>query len=152
REYKMPRARTFAQELKSKFTKALSDSRAAVRTDTPIVAEAKPVSAASPSLFSDEDATDAGSGASDGEPLEAPVDVRETYSKAAIAKVASDTAFTERIRKSGMPWMGIIVELEKVLPDVIADRKDLANKLVPRFLTETFGERDKGWETKKQPK
>jgi hypothetical protein len=28
----------------------------------------------------------------------------------------------------------------------------VAYKLVPRFLAETFGDRDKGWETKKQPK
>ena len=31
-------------------------------------------------------------------------------------------------------------------------RNQMAYKLVPRFLTETFGEHDKDWETKKQPK
>jgi hypothetical protein len=151
-DYKMPRAKTFAEELKGKFSKALSDSRAAVPTDTPIVAEAKPVSAPSPYLFGDEEAEGPGPGTGDGEQLEAPVDVRETYSKAAIAKVASDAAFMDRIRRSGIPWMGIVSALENALPDVVADRNDMAYKLVPRFLTETFGERDKAWETKKQPK
>jgi hypothetical protein len=28
----------------------------------------------------------------------------------------------------------------------------MAYKLVPRFLAETFGERDKAWGTKRQPK
>jgi hypothetical protein len=151
-EYKMPRAKTFAEELKGKFSKALSDSRAAVPTDTPIVAAARPVSAASPTLFDDDVAAGSGPGTGDGEPLEAPVDVMATYTKAAIAKVASDTAFIDRIRRNGIPWGGIISALENALPDVVADRNDMAFKLVPRFLTETFGERDKAWETKKQPK
>jgi hypothetical protein len=147
-EYKMPRAKTYAEELKSKFTKALTDSHAAVTTDAPIVAEAKPLAAGSLTLFDE----GAAPGEGDGEPVEAPVDVMATYQKAAIAKVASDTTFMDRIRRSGIPWMGVVSALENALPDVVADRNDMAYKLVPRFLTETFGERDKGWETKKQPK
>src|SRR5262249_46775160 len=47
---------------------------------------------------------------------------------------------------------GVVAALEEALPDVVADRNKRAYNLVPRFLTETFGERDKGWETKQQPK
>jgi hypothetical protein len=148
-EYKMPRAKTFAEELKSKFTKALSESRAAVPTDTPITT-AVPVASVSSGLFGGDEKETVSAG--DDQPVEAPVDVRETHSRAAIAKVASDTAFIDRIRKHGIPWMGIIVELQNALPDVIADRNELAYKLVPRFLTEKFGERDKAWETKRQAK
>jgi hypothetical protein len=148
-DYKVPRAKTFAEELKGKFKKALSDSRAAATTDTPIVASAMPASFAS-GLSGDEDGGCPGNG--DGEPVEVPVDVMETYSKAAIAKVASDTALIERIRKSGIAWKGITAALEEALPDVVADRSSMAYNLVPRFLTETFGKRDEGWETKKQPK
>jgi hypothetical protein len=151
-EYKMPRAKTFAEELKGKFNKALSESRAVVPTDTPIVAGTNPVSAVSPTLFDDDEAAGSGPGTGDGEPLETPVDVMATYTKAAIAKVASDTAFIDGIRRSGIPWGRIISALENALPDVVADRNDMAYQLVPRFLTETFGERDKAWETKKQPK
>jgi len=151
-EYKMPRAKTFAEELRRKFSKALSESRAAVPTDTPVVADAKPVSVASLDLFFDDDAAGSGPGAGDGESLDAPVDVMATYTNAAIAKVATDTAFIERIRRSGIPWMGIVSALENALPDVVADRKDMAYQLVPRFLTETFGERDKTWKTEKQRK
>jgi hypothetical protein len=110
------------------------------------------VSVASLDLFFDDDAAGSGPGAGDGESLDAPVDVMATYTNAAIAKVATDTAFIERIRRSGIPWMGIVSALENALPDVVADRKDMAYQLVPRFLTETFGERDKTWKTEKQRK
>jgi hypothetical protein len=74
----------------------------------------------------------------------------ETYAKAANAKLGSDTIFIDRIRKNGIPWRRIVAELEKALPDVVADPNERAYKLVPRFLSETFG--DQGWETKRQPK
>jgi hypothetical protein len=149
-EYKMPRAKTYAEELKGKFGKALADSRAVVPTDTPIVTTTTPTSSASSGLFGDYEGGSPSAG--DGEPVEAPVDVMEIYAKAAIAKVANDTAFIDRIRKNGIPWRGVVAALEEALPDVVADRNNRAYNLVPRFLTETFGERDKGWETKKQPK
>jgi hypothetical protein len=149
-EYKLPRAKTFAGELKGKFGKALAESRAAVPTDTPIVAPVMPMSTGSSGLFGDDETGDPGTG--DGESMEAPVDVMETHAKAAIAKVASDTAVIEKLRKNGMTWRGVVAALEEALPDVVADRNNRAFNLVPRFLTETFGERDKGWETKKQPK
>ena len=174
----MPRAKTFAEELRAKFSKALSESRAAVPTDTPIIADEGSEPETLSSLFGEEDVAspapaDAGDDeppeapvevmrkhpspstnplSGDDEPPEAPVDVMDTHKKAAIAKVASDKALIERIRKNGIPWKGIVDALEQVLPDVLADRNKVAYDLVPRFLTETFGERDKGWETKKQPK
>jgi hypothetical protein len=119
-EYKMPRAKTFAEELKGKFGKALADSRAAVPTDTPIVAPATPVSAVTSDLFGDEESGSPGTGY--GESMEAPVDVMETYARAAIVKVAADTAFIEKLRKNGMTWRGVVAALEEALPDVVADR------------------------------
>jgi hypothetical protein len=61
-EYKMPRAKTFAEELKEKFGKALADSRAAVPTDTPIVTTTTPTSSASSGLFADEEGGTPGAG------------------------------------------------------------------------------------------
>src|SRR5262245_25236210 len=55
-------------------------------------------------------------------------------------------------RPGRAPGSVVLLVLENALPDVVSDRNDRANKLVPRFLTETFGERDKAWETRKQPK
>jgi hypothetical protein len=84
--------------------------------------------------------------------VDAPVDVMGTYIKAAFAKVASDTAFMDRLRTKGIPWAGVGKTIEAALPEVLEDRNKEAFKLVARFLNETFGERDKAWETKQQPK
>lgn len=149
-DYNKSRAKTFAEQLRTKFAKALTDSRASIPVDTPItVADAKPGGMLS--LF-DDGVGSPESGPINGEPLDAPVDVMATYSKAAIATVANDKALMDRLRKNGIPWMGVVTALEYALPDLLEDRHDIAYKLVPRFLIETFGERDKAWETKKQPK
>ena len=63
-----------------------------------------------------------------------------------------DPLFINRIRTSGIPWMGIIDALEKALPDVLDGRNEIARHLVSQFLTETFGEQGKGWGTEKRPK
>jgi hypothetical protein len=42
--------------------------------------------------------------------------------------------------------------LEKALPKILDDRNKIAYDLVPQFLTETFGERGKGWDSEKWPK
>lgn len=73
------------------------------------------------------------------------------YADAAIAKVKSDSAWIDRIRTRGMHWRGIIEKIAKALPDLLDNRKDEANKLVPRFLNETFGDRGRAWETRNQP-
>ena len=67
-------------------------------------------------------------------------------------RVASDSAFIDRIRGFGVPWAAIVKKLEDALPELLDERNQEAFKLVPRFLTETFGERNKAWETKKQQK
>jgi DNA helicase HerA-like ATPase len=150
-DYKMTRAKTYAEELKTKFSKALSDSRAAVPMDTPItVSRAASAASGVPSLFGDEEA-DRGVESGDGEPVDAPVDVKETYTKAAFAKVAADPAFMDRIKK-GIPWAGVGKAIEAALPEVLENRNKEAFSLVVRFLNETFGERDKAWETRQQPK
>ena len=75
------------------------------------------------------------------------MDVVATYTKAAIAKVAGDREFTDRIR-TRHPVDGDRHRLENALPDVVADRHDMAYKLVQRFLTETFGEARKAGKPK----
>ena len=109
-------------------------------------ADAKLPGLGSPSLFDDD-----GSEPTDDEPVDAPVDVMATYIKAAFAKVASNKVVMERIKK-GIPWAGIGSAIESALPDVMENRRNEAFKLIARFLTETFGDRDKAWETKSQMK
>ncbi|HZV05037.1 MAG TPA: hypothetical protein VE999_08160, partial [Gemmataceae bacterium] len=148
-DYTKPRAKTYAEELKTKFSKALSDSRAAV--PTPITVEHTPSTVSgAPNLFGNE-AGDGGAGAEDGEPVDTPVDIKETYTKAAFAKVAGDPAFMERVKK-GIPWAAVGKAIEAALPEILEDRNKEAFSLVVRFLNETFGEREKAWETRQQPK
>ena len=147
-DYTMPRAKTFAEELRSKFSKALSDSRAAVPSDKPsTLSGATTTPSATLSLF--DDSLDAEGG--DNDSVDDPVDVKEIYAKAAFAKVAGDSAFMDRIKK-GIPWAGVGKAIEAALPEVLEDRNKEAFRLVVRFLNETFGERDKAWETRQQPK
>jgi uncharacterized protein len=148
--YNQPRAKTFAEDLKNRFRAAVTASQAAVPPPSPVtVPSGQPGVAAG--LFSGDEAepvtVDSGE-----ESVDRPVDVMGTYAEAAIAKVAADVALINRIKTSGIPWYGILKALEDALPDILDNRNSEAAKLVPRFLKETFGERDKGWETKNQPK
>ncbi|MEM3486263.1 MAG: DUF87 domain-containing protein [Candidatus Methanomethyliaceae archaeon] len=58
----------------------------------------------------------------------------------------------EKIRKSGVPWRGVMAKLESYLPEEWTDRADRAYNLVPKALSETFGEQEVGWSTEKRPK
>lgn len=147
-KYGMPAAKTFAQELKKRFSAAIDASRA----DAP--ATGAPPIVAPPGrtgLFEHEgEASDADSPT--GASVDPPEDVFATYQKAAITRVAGDKGFIDRIRASGIPWKGIVDALEKALPNVLDDRNKIAYDLVPQFLSETFGERGKGWDSEKRPK
>ena len=46
-----------------------------------------------------------------------------------------------------MPWRGLMVALEKHLPENVDGRNDLAYQLVPKALTRLYGPRDQGWES-----
>jgi DNA helicase HerA-like ATPase len=148
--YNQPRAKTFAEELKGKFHAAVTASQAAVPASKPIAASPSNPQA-SFDLF-DDDGSGESSEESGEEAVNAPVDVMGAYADAAIAKVASDTALLNRIKTSGIAWFGIVKALEDALPEILDNRNNEAFKLVPRFLTETFGERDEHWETKTKPK
>jgi DNA helicase HerA-like ATPase len=150
--YSMPRAATFAESLKKKFAAAITASRAVVATDKPITVTPDARAPAVAGGLFDDVGTAPSPEEAHGELVDAPVDVMATYTQAAIAKVAADKTFTDRLRSNGMAWYGIVKALEQALPDVLENRNNEAFKLVPRFLTETFGDRDKAWETKKQRK
>jgi hypothetical protein len=148
-KYGLPAAKTFAQELKRRFLAAIVASRADAPADvpSPILAPA-----ARAGLIEHDGASEAGGDASAEATVDPPEDVFATHQKAAITRVAGDKAFIARIRASGIPWMGIVDALEKALPNVLEDRNKIAYDLVPQFLTETFGERGKGWDSEKRPK
>ncbi len=144
-KYSLPRAKTFAEELKKRFHAAISASRAKTPTpiDPPLIAPSPSarglfdfvvVAAADPSH---EVATD-----------DAPEDVLSTFSKAAIATVAQNKTVTDRIRASGMTWKGIMEALEQALPDVLDERDKIAYDLVREFMNEVFEEGK--WQTERR--
>jgi hypothetical protein len=143
-QYILPAAKTFAQELKKRFQAAISASRA-----VPVVSSATPKiksATADRGLFDD---TVSGEPTDEIVVAEAPEDVLETYSKAAIATVAQDKVTLDRISGNGLPWRGIIEALERALPDLLDGRKDIAHNLVRPFMDSVFGP-DK-WETERRP-
>lgn len=130
--YSKPPATTFASELKGKFAAAVTASRSKAPT----------VNATADS--GGEEPVDTLDGGPD-----SPVDVLVTYSEAAINTVAEDSQLIERIRKSGIPWMGVQQPLHDELPDVLEDRMQIAYGLVPDFMNKVFG--GGAWETEKRP-
>jgi hypothetical protein len=144
-KYGLPAAKTFAQELKRRFTAAISASRAVPPLPTPTVVAVPSVSTTA--------LNEAHGDQADAEPevmtAESPEDVLSTYSKAAIAKVAQEKALTDRIRSNGIPWKGVLDPLEQALPDVLNDRHKIAYDLVRQFMDEVFGAGK--WHTERRP-
>jgi hypothetical protein len=141
----MPQGKTFALQLKKRFLAAISASRAVPPLPsaqkgvaTPIVADAVHADDGEQQKAEPEFVT-----------AEAPEDVLNTYSKAAIAKVAQDKALLDRIRNNGIPWKGVLDPLQQALPDVLNDRNKIAHGLVPEFMDEIFGQGR--WQTERRP-
>lgn len=78
-------------------------------------------------------------------------DVLTTYQDAAIERFKSDEKFLKRLQEHGVPWRGVLNELEKFLPDSLTDRNRIAHQLVPRAMTSAFGEKERAWKTEKRP-
>ena len=131
-EYTAPAAKTFAEQLRTKFRAAVSASRSVVNEDASVVVTPRP------DIVTMEEST-----------TDEPEDVFETYAQAAIRKVKQDQALLKKIREGGETWVNVRNALALALPDVIENREDEAHKLVPRFLDETFG---KGkWDKERRP-
>jgi hypothetical protein len=126
-EYKEPAAKTFAERLRARFRAAVSASRSVVSEGggTVVPAQSHPV----PDLFINTEETSA----------DEPEDVFETYAQAAIRKVAQNQVLLRKIREGGETWVNVRNALALALPDVIENRNDEAQRLVPRCLDEVFG-------------
>jgi DNA helicase HerA-like ATPase len=140
-KYDQPRAKTFAENLKSLFSKAMSASRALNPAPATVVARAS----SDNGLF-DGTVPDGPVMAPSGE--DAPEDVLGTHLAAAIATVSQDSTLTDRIRSKGMPWRGVKEALLKALPDFMDDRDKIAYELVRQFMDEVF-DKEK-WRTERR--
>jgi len=136
-EYRVPAAKTFAEQLRTRFRAAVSASRSAVTEDGGVVAPGR--LEPTPDLVT----------MADGDGGDDPEDVFETHVQAAICKVKQNQALLKRIREGGETWVNVRKALASALPDVIENREDEAHKLVPRFLDETLGEGK--WDKERRP-
>jgi hypothetical protein len=135
--YTSPTAKTFSVDLRRRFLAAVSASHDALSN-----------AAVSPS----QEAIVSAESGEDVKPADEPEDILETYCKAAIKKVQADTSFLKRIRENGIPWMGVLKQLEEALPDLIDDRNNVAHSLTPRFMNEVFGKEGIVWDTERRPR
>jgi hypothetical protein len=141
-EYKLPAADTYARRLRKRFEDALSTSRSVA----PLSGNGEPsVENGVPSPLFHEVILE------DGNTEDRPEDALETYVSAAISTLSKDTTLLDRVKRSGIPWMGVQSALISALPDVIeeSERSKIAYANVPRAMDLLFGVGK--WDREKRP-
>ncbi|HMB44613.1 MAG TPA: hypothetical protein VKL21_02210 [Candidatus Methanoperedens sp.] len=133
-QYNLPAAKTFAQELKTRFKAAVSASLDSIPATQMKVVSGEETQASS------------------NETMDDTIDVMETYISSAIEAFRNDIISIERIKRDGMTWRGIVAILENALPEVIdqRERNRVAYNFARNALNEIFG--DGGWDTEKRSK
>jgi hypothetical protein len=130
-DYKLPAADTYARRLRKRFEDALSSSRGV----TPMSCDDEPpVDDSVPGPLFREVVL------GDGNSEDRPEDALETYVSAAINRLSKEKTLLDRVRRSGIPWMGIQAALVGALPDVIeeSERSKIAFANVPRAMDQLF--------------
>ncbi len=134
KSYSKPAVECYASKLRTEFAKTLEAAEAAQP------AAAEKVGERQPELPADGDAVD-----------EAPVDAMAAYRQQAVAALAQDKGFVQKLRgDKGVTWMAVIVALEDKLPTQLQDRHQIAYDLVPSALDTILGIGQ--WESFKQPR
>ncbi|HUR26057.1 MAG TPA: DUF87 domain-containing protein [Candidatus Thermoplasmatota archaeon] len=129
-----PAGNTFAQQINPEFEKQLQQL---LKKTTPVTSEPGPT----PTVFPESEAEAEGG---------QPVDALKTFSDAAIQAVAKDPVIKKRFG-NGIPWYGLMVELQKHFPDTLVDDpKTLSYSLVPRLAEVLYGK--DGWTTERRQK
>jgi hypothetical protein len=129
-DYISPAAKTFTQELKVKFGKAIQHKRI--------------IPASSSDLGDKESQVES---ESEEEQIE-PIDLMETYISDAIEKFKADELMIGKIKSNGQTWFTIQRRISELLPDVIDEKErifKIAFQATPRALDAVFG-KDK-WDT-----
>jgi len=128
--YALPAIDTYASGLKSRFEKRFATAAEAAGGAAPANGEG-----------------DGSPRTPDGEPV---VDVFATLEEAAIRKVVAAGEVRRAIEeRGGMPWRGVMSELEQALPKDIDNVDQVTYSLVPRTLDALFGPGQ--WHTEKRP-
>jgi hypothetical protein len=146
-EYNRNAVDSSAGVIRQRFAEAIGAAVPAHREKVAAAAVASSTETAP--LFSTASSADAVNAAP--EAPDEPIDVFETYASSAIETLRKRTDLIERIRKNGLPWMGVQTELLNALPTVLdeQERQKLSYRLVPRAMNELFGE--EAWSRERRP-
>jgi hypothetical protein len=135
KDYNLPAAKTFAQELRSRFLRTLERKKIIPAPSTEPIAKISP--------------TDSENGLEQ----EEPIDIMETYIISAIEAFKLDELLIAQIKSNGQPWFAIQKRISQLLPDTIEEEDrtyKIAYNVVPRALNEVFGKGN--WDTEYRPK
>ncbi len=80
---------------------------------------------------------------------EEPVDVFATMEEAAVQQVATTGTVKTKVDRGGMPWKGVMVELEQALPAEVDNADQITYSLVPRVMDRLYGSGN--WQTERRP-
>jgi hypothetical protein len=130
--YDCPAVRSYASDLRKKYNARMASLREQVGST---VAVAPPRDDSEAQSIEETD--------------EPPLDVMAAVSDIAVRKVADDTRLRERIETSGIPWRGVMAELESAFPGEVEDPTNLAYRLVPDVMNAMLGEG--AWHTEGRP-
>ena len=135
KDYNLPAAKTFAQELRSKFGKILQNKKIITAPSSDSTTKISALD----SEHKEEQAEQ--------------IDVMETYINSAIEAFKLDEIMIGKIKSNGQPWFGIQQRISQLLPDVIDEHErkyKIAFNIMSRALNTVFGEGN--WDTESRPK
>jgi uncharacterized protein len=79
------------------------------------------------------------------------IDVMQSYEANVIEVFKANADLISEIREKGAPWVKVQVFLKNALPSTIDDAWQEAYQLLPKAMSEVFGEQDVGWERFRHP-
>lgn len=129
-----PAEKSFAAEIRARRKAELE----AIKADAPRLAEAP----------------EANSGDDEASEDDEPVDNLELIKAYAIQQFAASAELRELRSKSRIPWMGVVVALEKNLVGITdeTERNRIAYNIVPQALNKIIGPQYKDWHTERLPR
>ena len=139
--YSLPAKEIYASKLRERFASTVRIAiKDAAQADLALGPAVPPAPVSGPDVSGDGGESRA----------EANVNVLGLFKERAIAQVAGDAKLRGKLAlERGVPWYGLIVEIQQALPDTMDQSKDVAAGLVTQVLDRMLGA--DAWETYRPP-
>jgi hypothetical protein len=141
-KYDKPEAETYARALRRRFESRVADMVASTTVNSALPTtggQATGSPARPPVLDGDLEA-------------EGTTDVLEIICRRAIAGFRQDGETGRQLKLRGVTWRGVLEALKRHIPNDADERDRLAHSLVPRAMTEIYGEQGVGWKIESRAK